>query len=195
MTPIIGLCGFARSGKNSFADFIGQLGKQSDPPRSFKNVSFAYALRKELDGFLQEKIGISAFTEDLIEKETIRPLLVCWGTSVIRNKIDTNYWVKNLKNTVNNNRKTGFISIITDVRFTNELEWIEKEGGVSIFVERESVGPANPDELKFTGPLKKQCDLIFKWNNLSPFESEGVTLVKNFVQKHNLCQLTLPIKN
>jgi hypothetical protein len=195
MIPIIGLCGFARSGKNSFADFIGHLGGQSDPPISFKNVSFAYALRKELDSFLQEKIGISAFTEDLKEKEIIRPLLVCWGTSIIRNKIDKNYWVENLKNTVNNNRKTGFISIITDVRFVNELKWIKKEGGVSIFVERDGVGPTNPDELKFTDPLKKQCDLTFKWNNLSAFESAGAALVKKFVQKHNLCQLTLPTRN
>jgi len=195
MTPIIGLCGFARTGKNSFADFIRDLGKESDPPIAFKNVSFAYALRKELDSFLQEKIGISAFTEDPIEKEIIRPLLVCWGTSVIRNKIDRDYWVKNLKNTTNNNRKTGFISIITDVRFANELKWIEKEGGVSIFVEREGVRPANPDEFKFTDPLKKQCNLTFKWNNLTDFESKGPALVKSFLQKHNICQLTPPTRN
>ena len=170
MSKIIGLCGFARSGKNSFADFIVELGNESSPPLSFKNVSFAYALRKELEGFVEQKLGISTFTEDPREKEIIRPLLVCWGTAIVRNKIDKDYWVKKIKNTVKMNRKTGITSIITDVRFTNEVKWIKEEGGVSIFLEREGVGPTNPDEVNFTEPLRSNCDLVFKWKNLTNFK-------------------------
>ena len=80
---LIGLAGYARSGKNSFADFIGD---------NSKSISFAYALRKELDNFLIEKLGISAFTEDPKEKEIVRPLLVCWGTEIMRNQIDQDHW-------------------------------------------------------------------------------------------------------
>lgn len=195
MNHIIGLCGFARSGKNSFADFVSELGTESDPPISFKNASFAYALRKELEWFVQEKLKISTFTEDPQEKEIIRPLLVCWGTSIIRNKIDKDYWVKKIKNTIDNNRKTGIASIITDVRFINEVEWIKREGGVSIFVEREGIGPTNPDEVKFTDPLRNSCDLIFKWKNLSNFKTEGKSLVKDFFQKNRICHLILPTNN
>ena len=101
MTHLIGLCGFARSGKNSFADFLKE---GSD---SCKNISFAYALRKELDSFLLKRLNISAFTEDPKEKEIVRPLLVCWGTEIMRQKIDPDYWVKSIKKTVEINRKNN----------------------------------------------------------------------------------------
>ncbi len=195
MNKIIGLCGFARSGKNSFADFIVELGNECNPPLSFKNASFAYALRKELEEFVERKLGISTFTEDPREKEIIRPLLVCWGTGIVRNKIDKDYWVKKIKNTVKMNRKTGITSIITDVRFTNEVKWIKEEGGVSIFLEREGTGPTNPDEVNFTDPLRSNCDLVFKWKNLTNFKTEGKALVREFLRDHNICHLTLPTNN
>jgi hypothetical protein len=189
MTHLIGLCGFARSGKNSFADFLKE---GSD---SCKNISFAYALRKELDSFLLKRLNISAFTEDPKEKEIVRPLLVCWGTEIMRQKIDPDYWVKSIKKTVEINRKNDICSIITDVRFSNELKWIKEEGGVSIFVEREGFGPCNEDELQFTKPLKKDCNLTFKWKNLQNFKEEGKTLVRNFASNNNLCPINPPIKN
>ena len=51
------------------------------------------------------------------------------------------------------------------------------------------------DELKFTEPLKEKCNLIFTWKNLSNLQEEGGSLVKNFLQQHNLCSLTTPTKN
>ena len=144
MTDLIGLCGFARSGKNSFADFT------IDSYPKVRGASFAHALKKELEPFVFQQLEISTFTEDTKEKEIIRPLLVCWGTRVIREHIDKDYWIKKLAKTINNNRKNKLISIITDVRFINEIEWIHNEGGLSIFVEREGVSPKNADELKFT---------------------------------------------
>ena len=110
MADLIGLCGFARSGKNSFADFI------IDSCPKVRALSFAHALKKELQPFVFQQLGISTFTEDPKEKEMIRPLLVCWGTRIIREHIDKNYWVKKLTESVNNNRKNKIISIITDVR-------------------------------------------------------------------------------
>jgi hypothetical protein len=189
MADLIGLCGFARSGKNSFADFI------IDSCPKVRALSFAHALKKELQPFVFQQLGISTFTEDPKEKEMIRPLLVCWGTRIIREHIDKNYWVKKLTESVNNNRKNKIISIITDVRFINEIEWIHNEGGLSIFVEREGIIPKNADESKFTEPLKEKCNLIFTWKNLSNLQEEGGSLVKNFLQQHNLCSLTTPTKN
>ena len=120
--PLIGLVGFARAGKNSFAEFFG---KSTVSSLNCKYISFAYALRKELDNFLQQRLNISAFTEDPEEKEIIRPLLVCWATEIMREKIDRDHWVKSIEKTVEINRKNNICSIITDVRFKNEILWMQ----------------------------------------------------------------------
>lgn len=191
MSDLIGLTGFARSGKNTFADIIiDSRIKNGAPILGVKTLSFAYALRKELDSFVYNKIGISTFTEDPVEKEIIRPLLVCWGTEIIRNHVDKDYWINSIKKYVEINRKNNISSIITDVRFENELDWIEAEGGVSIFVDREGIGPKNCDELNFTAPLKEKCNHIFSWPNLSNALSDGKEMVQEFLCKNNLCHLT-----
>ena len=196
ISDLIGLVGFARTGKNSFAKFlIENINEIANAPRIFKSISFAYALRQELDGFLIEKLGISAFTEDPQEKEVVRPLLVCWGTKIIRDQIDADYWVKSIQKTININRKNNISSIITDVRFENEVLWLKKMGGISIFIDREKVGPKNADELNCTLPLKTKCDLTFNWPTVSNFENQGKQLVREFLINNNLCHLTAPTKN
>tara|TARA_B100001094_G_C18169614_1_gene794280 strand:+ start:85 stop:657 length:573 start_codon:yes stop_codon:yes gene_type:complete len=186
---LIGLVGFARAGKNSFADFL------INNRQGYKDISFAYALRKELDSFLLNRLNISAFTEDPEEKEIIRPLLVCWGTQVMRQKIDRDYWVKSVEKTVEINRKNNICSIITDVRFENEIKWISNNGGICIWIEREGVKAKNADEHLHTEPLQKECDFYFKWHNLENFKSEGLILVKEFLINNNICQPIQPTKN
>ena len=191
-TQLIGLVGFARAGKNSFADFT------SSHVEKCTNISFAYALRKELDSFLLSRLNISAFTEDPEEKEIVRPLLVCWGTEIMRQKIDPDYWVKSIEKTVEINGKNNICSIITDVRFGNEISWISENGGKSIWIEREGVKAKNVDEHLYTEPLQTQCDFSFKWPNLENFEAEGSKLVKEFLINNNICQstqLTQPTSN
>ena len=195
-TDLIGLAGFARTGKNSFSDFLIENIKENFEPRChFKATSFAYAIRQELDSFLIEKLNISAFTEDPKEKEIIRPLLVCWGTQIMREQVDKDYWIKAIEKTIEINRKNNICSIITDVRFENEVLWIKEKGGTSLFIEREGVGPKNANELDYTSPLKMKCDLAFSWPTLSNFKTQGKRLVKEFLINNNLCPLTLPTKN
>ena len=194
MTNLIGLCGFARSGKDSFANFILEEQESCHTPKA-EALSFAYALRKELESFVFSKLGISTFTEDPKEKEIIRPLLVCWGTEVIRKRIDKNYWVKEVEKKAQINRKNQITSIITDVRFENEINWIKEEKGLSVFVERENIGPKNADELHYTLPLKEKCDLTFTWPTLKNFNTEGKRLALHFLKENNLCHLTTATKN
>lgn len=194
MINLIGLCGFARSGKDSFANFILDEQEHDSPPKA-KALSFAYAIRMELEPFVFSKLGISTFTEDPKEKEIIRPLLVCWGSEIMRKKIDKDYWLNEVKKTVQINRKNRITSIITDVRFENELNWIKKEKGLSIFIEREGVGPKNTDELHYTLPLKEECDLTFTWPTLKNFNIKGKNLVLNFLKENNLCHLITATKN
>jgi len=196
MVDLIGLCGFARSGKNSFSDFIIDLRiEEKADLLKVMSTSFAYALRKDLDSFLLDKLNISAFTEDPKEKEIIRPMLIAWGTDVMRDRIDKNHWINKIEEEVNNNRKNQISSIITDVRFGNELEWIRKNQGITIFIERENIGPKNDDERNHTLPLRDKCDLIFKWSELNEFQSRGKKLVKEFLINNNLCHLISQINN
>ncbi len=176
---LIGIAGFARTGKDSLARFLSDLiiPKQ----KGCKITSFARYLKKDVDSFLQSRLGISAFTEDPKEKEIIRPLLVCWGTKIIRDKIDKEYWIRKMHSTCVTHKLQGVKTIIPDVRFQNEVEWIHSLGGTTIFIEREGVGPINDDEEKYTKKLKKMCKFSFFWNNLKDFERTGPYIVKDFL--------------
>jgi len=131
---LIGIAGFARSGKDSWAKILADL------LDNCKITSFAYYLKKDIDLFLQSRLNISAFTEDPTEKEIIRPLLVCWGTKIIRDKIDKEYWIRKMHNVRVIHQSQGIKTIIPDVRFKNEVKWIHSLGGTTIYIEREGVG-------------------------------------------------------
>ena len=92
---VIGLCGHARSGKDSFCGLaiphLDKKGKRS------KRVAIADELKKDLSSFLIQKVGISPFTPDEEHKKMIRPLLVAYGTNLMRS-IDEDWWLKKLRN-------------------------------------------------------------------------------------------------
>lgn len=170
---ILGLCGIARCGKDSFADFLVQ-----NYPDTFKKASFAYEIKKDLDLFLTEKLGISAFTEDAKEKEIIRPMLIAWGTDVIRNNYDKNHWIKKINEKIIENSKKKYITIIPDVRFRNELEWVNRKGK-SIYIERENCKPKGHIELE-TLKLKNDNNFTLKWPKMKCFKTEGKNITKVF---------------
>jgi hypothetical protein len=176
---LIGIAGFARTGKDSLAQFLSDL--IATKQEGCKITSFAYYLKKDIDPFLQSRLNISAFTEDPKEKEIIRPLLVCWGTKIIRDKIDKEYWIRKMHNVRVIHRSQGVKTIIPDVRFENEVKWIHSLGGTTIFIERDGVGPINNDEEQHTKKLKKMCKFSFYWNNLKDFKHTGPQIVKDFL--------------
>ena len=176
---LIGIAGFARTGKDSLASILAHI--LEEQYNQCKISPFAYYLKKDVDSFLQSRLNISAFTEDPKEKEIIRPLLVCWGTKIIRDKIDKEYWIRKMHSVHAVHKSKDIKTIIPDVRFQNEVEWIHSLGGATIYVEREGVGPINSDEEEYTKKLKKMCKFSFFWNNLQDFEHTGPEAVKTFL--------------
>ena len=176
---LIGIAGFARTGKDSLASIMASLFEEQSHKCNI--TSFAYHIKKDVDLFLKSRLNISAFTEDPKEKEIIRPMLVCWGTEIIRNKIDSKYWIRKMHSTCVINTLQGAKTIIPDVRFQNEVEWIHSLGGTTIYVERDGVNPINQDEEKYTKKLKNMCKFSFFWDNLEDFEYSGPKLVKSFL--------------
>jgi hypothetical protein len=179
---IIGVCGHARSGKDTFCE-------QAKSILSKKNIgaaraAFADELKKDLDDLCRHKIGISAFTQNSKEKEIIRPLLVTYGTEVIR-KMDENWWINRLEKTLGVHQHMNLIPIVTDVRYPNEMEWIQKKhNGVVVYINRKGVGPANSEEKKNNPILKKMADYRIMWPTFGEENlNEGERFSKKIVNK------------
>lgn len=156
MKKIIGIAGNARSGKDTVGTLIkGVYEKQG---HKVALVSFAAALRDEINDFCLEKLGISSYTTDDEEKKIIRPLLVCWGTE-IRRAIDDNYWIKALDQTMNDDET---LYIITDLRFINEYDFIKGHSGTTLYLERGTIFPANHYERTNNALLKNLVDFVWE---------------------------------
>jgi hypothetical protein len=182
----IGLCGFARCGKDSFFsianEYLSNIGYQ--PYR----LSFADILKKDVNEFLYEKTGINAFTEDPKEKELIRDFLVAYGTKLMR-RIDENYWISKVEEKMKQlppwDDTSIPLPIFTDVRYPNELEWIQKAlSGTIIHITREGNSPANEEEKNNDPSLRACCDFLFKWNNFKNKKAGELdrSKVKNIIE-------------
>jgi len=164
---IIGISGNARSGKDTLGRNMVSI--LSDSGIKAKTFSFAHELKKSVDGFLIEQLGISAFTEDSDEKKIIRPFLVNWGTEIMRKK-DSEHWIKSIEKKLSED----CVNIITDVRFENELDWVKEKDGLSVFLSREGISPANSYEEENNKLLSENVDLKFFIGN---FEDEKLIML------------------
>lgn len=164
---IIGISGNARSGKDTLGRNMVSI--LSDSGIKAKTFSFAHELKKSVDGFLLEQLGISAFTEDSDEKKIIRPFLVNWGTEIMRKK-DSEHWIKSIEKKLSED----CVNIITDVRFENELDWVKEKDGLSVFLSRKGISPANSYEEENNKLLSENVDLKFFIGN---FEDEKLIML------------------
>ncbi len=128
---LIGVTGFKRSGKDTFAKvLVDKIG--------YKRLAFADALKKEVAEFL----GIPV--EELeMDKEKWRGVLQYHGCAV-RWK-DEDHWVDCLSEYRDRLRvqcPTKFV--VSDVRFRNEANWIRSEGGVVVRIVRDGIVAADP---------------------------------------------------
>ena len=143
MSKLIGVSGFARSGKDTFCSRASKFLEFHG--HTCKTYSFANALKGELNELLLKHTGISAFTEIDSEKEVIRPLLVTYGTDV-RRKLNPNCWIESIQDKIATDLSSNHYVFISDVRFLNEAEWIKSQGGYLFNIQRHNVSAANKDE-------------------------------------------------
>jgi hypothetical protein len=179
---IIGLSGFAGSGKDSFYKISKEL-----LSLNFKidRCAFADILKSECDEFLIQNVGISSFTENREEKEIIRPFLVTYGTHVKR-KINPMCWIDKLEAIMDPSDLTSKTKLrfITDVRYENEAQWVLDKKGFLISIDRDGVGPANSEEKNNSTILHSLCNYSFQWANYSNMNCDAVKgKVFNFWKK------------
>ena len=139
---IIGICGFAGSGKDTIADYLQNI-------HQFRRESFAHTLkdavasvfgwdRDMLEGRTREsrewrEQADPWWTERLSMPVTPRLVLQVWGTEVARKSYHDDIWIASLENKL---RKTHDDVVISDCRFPNEIRAIKAANGVVIRVVR-----------------------------------------------------------
>jgi hypothetical protein len=124
----IGFAGFAQSGKDTACAKMGL-------PRA----AFADALKEDMRPIIQDLYGFDIRGCTPAEKEIARPWLVGHGAGMRGG--DPDYWLHRLQ------PPTGAaLFCITDVRYTNEVQYILKSGGIVIYLARKDNYPANPEE-------------------------------------------------
>ena len=140
---IIGICGFIGSGKDTAANYlVGWHG--------FRRDSFAGALkdavahvfgwdrellegstpesrvwREQVDPWWAERLGMPDLTP--------RWVLQYWGTEVCRSGFHDDIWIAALENRLR--QRTGH-TVISDVRFPNEVGAIRRAGGKIVWIRR-----------------------------------------------------------
>lgn len=188
---IISISGNARVGKDTMGNNLSLILAESGIKT--KTLSFANELKESVNKFLVEQTGISAFTDDDNEKSTIRPFLVCWGTDIMR-KIDNKVWINKLES----NLEKDCVNIVTDLRFTNELEWLKENKGFSIMLDRQGIEPANTYEVINNSEISNNVDLNFSVGNFEDkklLELTAVEILDKLINKEtfDLWKATCPL--
>lgn len=162
---IIGLSGYARSGKDTIAGMLIGL-------HGYGNKAFATPIRKAiltLDPILENGSHLSAVVSDFgweiaKAKTEVRRLLQVFGTEVGREMFGENFWVDQaFKGLLTSSRV-----VFTDVRFPNEAARIKLYGGQIWRVTRPNVVPVNRhisehalDNWDFDKHISNTADLEF----------------------------------
>ena len=182
-TKLYGISGVARAGKDTFASTLVKIISEEDLG-SCQIISFAEALKSDIDSFLLEKVGISAFTQATNQKEIIRPLLVAYGMTM--RTIDPLYWVNKVRTQIDENIQNNVISLITDVRFPNEVNFIKNYPCDSCVVhlnrtdkDNRLIQPANLEEAENDPLCSELCNVDLTWPTFGSNESEYLAFVKD----------------
>ena len=130
---IIGLTGLPGSGKDTFFHNLAQYCK--DDGLELERVSVGDEVRKDLHSFIKKHYGIDVMVDDLdnsqrAEKELIRPLLKAHG--ICKRIQNPDYWLERIKPTLKKLTENKIIPVLTDVRFLNEVRFIQASGGIVI---------------------------------------------------------------
>jgi hypothetical protein len=140
---IIGICGFIGSGKDTAANYlVGWHGFRRDSFAGALKDAVAHvfgwdrelleglttearAWREQVDPWWAERLGMPHLTP--------RWVLQYWGTEVCRQGFHDDIWIAALENRLR--QRTGH-TVISDVRFPNEVAAIRNAGGRIVWIKR-----------------------------------------------------------
>ena len=178
---IVGISGFARSGKDTLCDLIL---KQS--PR-FKRYAFADKLKQDLRLFLMEQCKIDILHLNDEEKKLVRPLLIAYGC-MMRNFGDGLHWVRELEKQMlsdmafdDNLGGQQTIPVITDFRFENEVIYFKSKYNLIMSEVQRAEAPEPPEEEKINQPLvRKHVNYTIHWPTVG---KDNLNILKEYAEK------------
>lgn len=142
---IIGLSGYARSGKDTIADYLVEN-------HGFIKLSFATPMRQalynldpeitDLSGLIygfRQAVNLFGWEDMKLYFPSYRGLMQRMGTEVGREMFGEDFWVQQALKQV----MPGTNVVFSDVRYQNEANAVQASGGEVWRVERPGVGPAN----------------------------------------------------
>lgn len=176
---IIGISGFIGSGKDTAANYLVGF-------HGFRRDSFAGALKDAVaavfgwDRELLEGLTPEArhwreqqdpwWTNRLGMAITPRWILQYWGTEVCRHGFHDDIWIAALENRLS--RRTDH-TVISDVRFPNEIQSIKRAGGQIIWVQRGEL-PWWYDIAVHANSGKMEAQQVLKSHNIHASETAWV---------------------
>ena len=143
---IIGICGFIGSGKDTIADYLVNL-------HGFRRESFANSLkdavaqvfgwdRTMLEGRTKQarewREQVDPWWAQRLDMPTLTPrwVLQYWGTEVCRKGFHDDIWIAALEARL---ARRSDNTVISDVRFPNEVKAIRAQGGKIIWIQRGTI--------------------------------------------------------
>jgi hypothetical protein len=164
LPPCLGL-GFTRAvGKDTLAALMAQL----DP--RVRRYAFADPLKQDFAPFLSRHFGIDIWRCTPEEKEIVRPILIAYGMS--QRARDPDYWVKRTVEAIKADiakcppAADMIIPVVTDVRFSNEIDILRRElGALIVHVTRDGAPPPTDEEAKHYAGLIPLADKHLHWGN------------------------------
>ena len=147
MAQIIGLNGFARSGKDTAAHGLAGDGYQrfalATPIReAMLTLNAILPSGRRFAELVEHHCGDwDACKADPVDGAEFRKLQQLFGTEVGRSLLGSSVWIDILAARI---RESGAeLVAVSDVRFPNEAEWVHSQGGIVIEIVRPGVVPAN----------------------------------------------------
>ena len=140
MATLIGISGKKHSGKTSTANVIIRLTKQYNPIRfkEWQIKSFAEPVKRVCSYIACESYELylndKTKKEEAFDNVTRREFMTILGTDIAR-KVNSDIWINFMdKHIINREGKPYLIknTIIDDVRFVNEANYIKNNGGILI---------------------------------------------------------------
>lgn len=134
MIDLIAFAGYARTGKDTAAEFLQKFG--------YARVAFGDIIKRQVDHLCVKHLGFSAFTQNDNEKSQIRGLLEQWGESNYEGIM--NEFFSNLPSKAVNSRI---------VRLKEAERWV-RSGGAIVEIKRPGFGPATTWESERLSELR-----------------------------------------
>ena len=184
---LIGLSGVARSGKDTFFKYAQSYLKDKYDIVAAR-YAFADALKDDINEFLIDKTGITAYTNRLSEKEIIRPMLVAYGR-MMRTMTNGTYWINNAQKDLDKNKYFDRVTFITDVRYENEYEMIDERDGICIHLKRvdpegDFVKYANDEEAENDPRVESRADVSVTWETFGDSPEPYLKVIKPIIDKY-----------